>query len=512
MRVLDWEHRKQLLLAEINSHTPDILCLQELQGNAAGAGPDDHYSWLAEHMRVQGYEGRYVRKTKRNGIGWPNAQIGNAIFWRENTFAYLEHVDVPIAVHLNAACADEPSRAHFGRGAQVGLCVALKHIRSGQEVIAVTTHLSCNFQEPWTQVAQVRTVLAAAATLQRKYGVHTPVVLGADLNSIPGSGVYHLVASGHLPASHPHLKIIAEHVEFPEFDDSGGSGGGGGGVTQPIDFGGKSAYAALLGQEPLFTNFTPGFIGCLDYIFSSTGLTPLQVLVLPIEDQVRLEGYLPASMYPSDHVSLFARFAINTPAAIAATSLSPPMNRTSVAAPAPMTVLPPSQMAADAASDATLMPPPAWGKNSALPAHLRPASGPGAEPSPSKRCRCSSTDNSFASSAAAGLSVASSAASSVVSSAVSSPREGAPDVSDDAAASVAALDAVHLSSQREGRSAGGSSGSGNRSDSHGSSHSPQEGWRDGGQHRGSRHQGPSRGGGRGGGGGGGGSRRSSRRQ
>ena len=65
--VLDWEHRKALLLAEINAHTPDILCVQELQGNAAGAGAEDHHAWLTQHLRVQGYDGRYVRKTKRNG-------------------------------------------------------------------------------------------------------------------------------------------------------------------------------------------------------------------------------------------------------------------------------------------------------------------------------------------------------------------------------------------------------------------------------------------------------------
>ena len=277
--VLDWAHRRQLLLAEVSAHTPDILCLQELQGNAAGAGHDDHHAWLSEQLRAAGYEGRYVRKTKRNGVGWPHAQIGNALFWRENIFEFLEHAEVLIAVQLNAACGDEPSRAHFGRGAQVGLCVALRHIRSGQELVAVTTHLSCNFQEPWTQVAQVHTVLSSAARLAAKYGPHTPVVLGADLNSIPGSGVYHLVASGQLPASHPHLKIIAEHVDFPEFADGGG--GGGGDVHQPIDFGGKSVYATLLGQEPLFTNFTPGFVGTLDYIFCSEGLTPLQVRTRP---------------------------------------------------------------------------------------------------------------------------------------------------------------------------------------------------------------------------------------
>ena len=170
---------------------------------------------------------------------------------------------------------------------QVGLAVALRHRRSGRVLVAVTTHLSCNFNEPWTQIAQVQTVLSAAASLAAKHGEHTPGVLGADLNSIPGSGVHHLVAHGLLPASHPHLKIIAEHVEMPELPNGAQPGGGltggpGGEVRHPIDFGGRSAYQHVLGQEPLFTNATSTsssgtFIGCLDYIFASVELTPLQV-------------------------------------------------------------------------------------------------------------------------------------------------------------------------------------------------------------------------------------------
>ena len=214
--MLDWEHRGKLINREIETHSPDILCLQELQGNSAGAGSDDHHSAMRKILISRGYDGRYVRKMKRNGIGWPSTQIGNALFFKKEMFEYLEHVDIPIAILLNAACEDEPSSAHFGRGAQVGLAVALRHKQTGRTVVAVTTHLSCNFQEPWTQVAQAQIVLTTSAKLASKYGPSTAVLFGADLNSIPGSGVYHLVTSGVLHASHPHMTIIAEHVEMPE--------------------------------------------------------------------------------------------------------------------------------------------------------------------------------------------------------------------------------------------------------------------------------------------------------
>ena len=151
---LDWTNRKRLVEAEIKFHMPDILAIQELQGNAAGAGPDDHYSALKATLEAVGYDGRYVRKVKRNGATWPHTQIGNAIFWRAETFEYFEHQEILIAPLLNAACEDESSRAHFGRGAQVGLAVVLRHRRTNRPVVALTMHVSCNFQEPWTQLVK----------------------------------------------------------------------------------------------------------------------------------------------------------------------------------------------------------------------------------------------------------------------------------------------------------------------------------------------------------------------
>jgi mRNA deadenylase 3'-5' endonuclease subunit Ccr4 len=91
--------------------------------------------------------------------------------------------------------------------------------------------------------------------------------------------VYHLLQSGRVAEAHPHLRIIAEHVEMPSF---GEYGGGGGCLVQPLQL--QSAYGFLLGQEPLFTNFASKFVGTLDYIFYDTQtLTPTQLLMLPKE-------------------------------------------------------------------------------------------------------------------------------------------------------------------------------------------------------------------------------------
>ncbi|KAJ1615933.1 hypothetical protein T492DRAFT_76198 [Pavlovales sp. CCMP2436] len=52
------------------------------------------------------------------------------------------------------------------------------------------------------QVAQVHVVAAATLALAAKHGPSTAIVLGADLNSLPGSGVFCLLQQGTLPAAH----------------------------------------------------------------------------------------------------------------------------------------------------------------------------------------------------------------------------------------------------------------------------------------------------------------------
>ena len=78
-------------------------------------------AWCMVHvhgMMSTATVGRYVRKTRRYGGSWP-LQIGNALFWRREAFAYLEHEEVHLAALLAAACDEEVSSSHFGREPQV---------------------------------------------------------------------------------------------------------------------------------------------------------------------------------------------------------------------------------------------------------------------------------------------------------------------------------------------------------------------------------------------------------
>lgn len=71
-------------------------------------------------------------------------------------------------------------------------------------------------------------------------------------------------------------------------------------------------YASILGSEPSFTNFTPGFTGTLDYIFfsPSDSIRPISFLELPESEWPEVIGGLPNFNYPSDHLPIGAEFEI----------------------------------------------------------------------------------------------------------------------------------------------------------------------------------------------------------
>ncbi|EOD29371.1 hypothetical protein EMIHUDRAFT_449888 [Emiliania huxleyi CCMP1516] len=222
---------------------------------------------------------------------WPAVQIGNAVYWRRSEFELLEHVTVPINKVCSSMCSD------------------------------VTSCVMCNEHVP------AHAAFSAACELAARHG-GCGVVAGCDLNSIPGSGVHRLLTSGSLPHSHPHMAaaIVAEHVAFPSLGPpppSDSACGGERAVTLPRAF--TSAYAAVLGDEPLFTNFTGPqrppcqFVGTLDYVLCSSHLAPARVLQLPSEDTVRLGRFLPSERFPSDHLPLLAHlnFAQGAPAGAA---------------------------------------------------------------------------------------------------------------------------------------------------------------------------------------------------
>lgn len=69
-------------------------------------------------------------------------------------------------------------------------------------------------------------------------------------------------------------------------------------LTQPYNF--ESACGC-----PKYTNYTPAFAECIDYIFYQTdNLKVSQVIPFPTEEQLKSHTAIPSIMFPSDHIAL----------------------------------------------------------------------------------------------------------------------------------------------------------------------------------------------------------------
>lgn len=62
---------------------------------------------------------------------------------------------------------------------------------------------------------------------------------------------------------------------------------------------------------PLFTNFVPAFIECLDYIFVGQGISVESVAAMPEKRSILENTALPSPLYPSDHLSVMADVRIS---------------------------------------------------------------------------------------------------------------------------------------------------------------------------------------------------------
>lgn len=128
-------------------------------------------------------------------------------------------------------------------------------------------------------------------------GSHIPLLLCGDFNSLPNSGIYDLIVQGVLPNSHVDLGSR----KYGNFTRDG--------ISHPFSL--KSSYSAV--GELSFTNYTPSFVGVLDYIWYSTNTLQVLGLLGDIDKDYlqRVPGF-PNYHFPSDHVALYAQYMVKS--------------------------------------------------------------------------------------------------------------------------------------------------------------------------------------------------------
>ncbi len=166
---------------------------------------------------------------------------------------------------------------------------------TGASLCVGTYHMPCAFRTP--PIMLIHSALAVA-TFQR-LAKGTPGVLAGDFNIKPHDSAYRMITTGAMSPMHPDFPPDAPDGSpadkwFPR-------------KFKPM----RSAYAAVNGKEPEFTNYArtgdaPEFIETLDYLFCTDGVDVVDVLPLPKRKDVK--GPFPVKNEPSDHIMIGATF------------------------------------------------------------------------------------------------------------------------------------------------------------------------------------------------------------
>lgn len=120
-------------------------------------------------------------------------------------------------------------------------------------------------------------------------------IFTGDMNSTPDCGLYKLLTQGKVNSSLSDWKSAGDDESVLDLD-----------VSTDLRF--SSAY-----ENIDYTNYTPGFNGCLDYIYYELDYMNCESTVpLPDHKDVTAIGGIPSDVFPSDHLALIADIKLSS--------------------------------------------------------------------------------------------------------------------------------------------------------------------------------------------------------
>jgi len=302
--AISWGYRRQIILRELDHHSADVLCLQEMQ--------QDHYDdYMAPQLKARGYEGLFKAKT-RESMGRKGKIDGCAIFYKTSKFRLLESNGIELnALAYNAAEAGNFQSSEFSpRENQIHTEKVLKRLsrdnvaqvaifetiptanEEPQRICVVCTHIFWDPEYSDVKFWQTQALLHELNPIIG--GGDIPLVLCGDFNSTPESTVVHYLARDAVDVNHDDFNVDPLNILSSCSMVNHG-------------FGLASGYSLVTGSEPKYTNYTAHYSGVLDYIWvTQNNINAISVLDIPEEKTLRGEDdtFMPNSCFPSDHVSL----------------------------------------------------------------------------------------------------------------------------------------------------------------------------------------------------------------
>ncbi|EOY16008.1 Carbon catabolite repressor protein 4, putative isoform 1 [Theobroma cacao] len=308
-----WEYRKQNLLQEIIGYDADIICLQEVQS--------DHFEgYLQPELMKCGYSVMYKRKrTELYTSSRHYISEGCATFYRHDLFKEIMKYELEFDQRAQLVVEDlKPELKHVGRirlmKDNVALIVILEAIRDGStnddfqfRICVANTHTHANTELPDVKLYQVANLVRGLEKIAQS---KIPLLICGDLNSPPESDPHMLLVRGRinsvsgertdplgiyqiLKLEHS-LALVSAYASFFHLR----------GIDEK-----QFNRMNLENHEPLFTYFTSGFAGTLDYILYTADSLRVEGL-LELLDFESMGVGLPSPLWSSDHIALMASFRL----------------------------------------------------------------------------------------------------------------------------------------------------------------------------------------------------------
>ncbi|XP_063521480.1 CCR4-NOT transcription complex subunit 6 isoform X2 [Pongo pygmaeus] len=330
--ALNWDYRKKAIIQEILSCNADIVSLQEVE-------TEQYYSFFLVELKERGYNGFFSPKSRARTMSEQERKHvdGCAIFFKTEKFTLVQkhtvefnqlamansegseamlnrvmtkdNIGVAVLLELRKESIEMPSgKPHLGTEKQL-ILVANAHMHWDPEYSDVKLVQTMMF------LSEVKNIIDKASrnlksSVLGEFGT-IPLVLCADLNSLPDSGVVEYLSTGGVETNHKDFKELRYNESLTNFSCHGKNGTTNGRITHGFKL--QSAYES--GLMP-YTNYTFDFKGIIDYIFYSKPQLNTLGILGPLDHHWLVENNIsgcPHPLIPSDHFSLFAQLELLLP-------------------------------------------------------------------------------------------------------------------------------------------------------------------------------------------------------
>ncbi|XP_036268804.1 CCR4-NOT transcription complex subunit 6-like isoform X8 [Pipistrellus kuhlii] len=343
--ALNWEYRKKGIMEEIVNCDADIISLQSFPVmlmitflSSQEVETEQYFTLFLPALKERGYDGFFSPKSRAKIMSEQERKHvdGCAVFFKTEKFTLVQKHTVEF--NQVAMANSDGSEAMLNRvmtkdniGVAVVLevhkelfgAVGMKPIHAADKQLLIVANAHMHWDPEYSDVKLIQTMMFVSEVknilekASSRPGSPTadpnsiPLVLCADLNSLPDSGVVEYLSNGGVADNHKDFKELRYNECLMNFSCNGKNGSSEGRITHGFQL--KSAYENNLMP---YTNYTFDFKGVIDYIFySKTHMNVLGVLG-PLDPQWLVENNItgcPHPHIPSDHFSLLTQLELHPP-------------------------------------------------------------------------------------------------------------------------------------------------------------------------------------------------------